>query len=263
MNLPVNNKRLGQHFLKDKRVINAIASDFHDKAEVILEVGAGPGNLSGALLAINRPFKAIEKDRRFSTLLNRQINPETLLFADALKLNFPELIQKWGWTGQKVWLVSNLPYNAATPLLIKFIKTSDIHYMTLMFQKEVAEKIISPAKQKTKKMNSLQALCQTYFDIKRLIQVPSAAFSPAPKVDSSVLSFVRKQNPAVSLEQFSNYEKFLRSIFQFKRKQIKNNFKTLIPMEKIDKTLQALKIDPTQRAETLLLDDIHFIYKNI
>ena len=136
--------------------------------------------------------------------------------------------------------------------MLKFLKHPEIKFCTLMFQKEVAQKIylgLFPAKKQSKEMNSLHALCANYFDISLLKVVPPEEFSPPPKVDSAVVSLTRKSCPKVPLESWNSYEKFLRVLFQNRRKQMGKNLKGIISKDQMNE----LGISPERRAETLSL----------
>lgn len=250
MSLPIANKHLGQHFLKDSKIIETITSDHQDGDHAILEIGPGPAILTPHLAARGRPFAVIEMDRRFEELL-RPIT-DNIHIGDALKVDLDQFIADI-FPDQEVLLVSNLPYNVSVPLLTKFIATPAITRMTLMFQKEVADKVYNESKNG---MGSLRALTGAYFDVKPLCKVPPGAFIPAPKVDSAVISLRRKETPLVPLDQMKIYETFLRLVFSQKRKQIGSVLKSRFSAEEIESSLASINHNRTIRAEALTLDDI-------
>lgn len=258
--LPFANKSLGQHFLRDKQVIQKITSDFESEAEAIIEVGPGPGILTEFLAQKNLPFTVIEKDERFPELLEKFLPREQILLTDALEVNLQELIKEKGWENKKIWLVSNLPYNVSTPLLIKFIQVPEIKMMSLMFQREVADKVFAFDTKPEKAMNSLMALSQTYFNISLLCKVKPGAFNPPPKVDSAVLSFKRIEDPVVPLQNWKKLESFLRTVFQFKRKQLGKVLKGYSTEEKIQIALSHIGKEKNIRAEAITLTDIQNLF---
>ena len=206
MSLPRANKNLGQHFLKDQSVINKICNDFSDEAQLIYEVGPGPGILTKHLTNHELPFEVFEKDDRFPELLADWVKPEDIHLCDATTIDFQKHQDESIHKGKKTWLVSNLPYNVGVPLLMNFIRSPNIKYMTLMLQKEVGLKIRPDTnKKKFKDMSSLMALTQNYFDVKTLCLVPPGAFIPPPKVDSIVISLKRLESPVIALEQIDSY----------------------------------------------------------
>ena len=259
--LPQANKALGQHFLRSEKVITDITEDFKDVAKGMIEIGPGPGILTEGLSKHQLPFYLIEKDERFPELLKEFVAPENIHSGDALEVNLEEKIKEWKL--ENVWLVSNLPYNVSTPLLINFLQTPSLKWMTLMFQREVADKVFAIDTRKGKAMNSLMALSQTFFEVKLLCKVPPGAFSPPPKVDSAVLSFIRIEEPVIPLEDFKKYEKFLRHLFQFKRKQVGKILKSYAPKEQVEQTLEKLQIPPSARAESFNLEEIQLLFKNL
>lgn len=264
--LPLANKALGQHFLVDQKIITKITSDFESEAGAILEIGPGPGILTESLSQKGKELHVIDKDERFPEYLNQFVKEKNIHITDALDWDLEGGFKDWGWKGdnpKSVWLVSNLPYNVSTPLLINFLQAPSIKYMTLMFQREVADKVYAFDTREGKAMNSLMALSQTYFEVKVLCRVPPGAFSPPPKVDSAVLSFIRKENPVVPLEDFRKFEKFLRGLFQFKRKQMGKILKSHFPTEKIAEAMDEVGLEPTLRAEALNLEKIQQLYNSL
>jgi 16S rRNA (adenine1518-N6/adenine1519-N6)-dimethyltransferase len=260
MKYPQANKDLGQHFLKDQNVINKITELPDEDVDVILEIGPGPGVLSENLTKLNRPYKVIEADRRFHEYLISHLPEENIIFADALEFDLEEAFKIWGWEDKKIWLVSNLPYNISAPLTIKFLQQREISYMSLMYQREVASKILGDGKKN--EQGSLLVLCQNFFDVESLCKVAKGAFNPPPKVESQVLSYYRKNEVEVALEEFSEFESFLRKLFSFKRKQLGTVLKNYFPKDKIDNVLNLTAIDVKIRAEALSLEQVYRLYRN-
>ncbi|MGK0367311.1 MAG: 16S rRNA (adenine1518-N6/adenine1519-N6)-dimethyltransferase [Thermoproteota archaeon] len=258
-NLPKANKELGQHFLTSPKVINMITNDFKEQADVIFEVGPGPAILSKKLSDHKKPYYIIEKDSRFLEYVKGLTADKRIFITDALKFNWSEFLTNENLQLKKCWMVSNLPYNIGVPLLMSFVVQTPIQFMTLMFQKEVGQKTITD--DNNKKMSSLKGLCQNYFKCKTLLKVPPGAFSPPPKVDSIVVSYVRIEKPVVSLNDFKYFEAFLRTTFQFRRKQLKQNLKQVVPAAKLGEIIDENIIALTRRAETLSMAEIHYLFK--
>ena len=263
MSFPTAYKSFGQHFLHCQKTIHTITSDFKEDDDAILEIGPGPGILTKLLAHKSRPFKVIEKDSRFLEVLKKYLPQDCIYCQDALAFDLEDFLKEWKWQNKKIWLVSNLPYNISAPLFIKFIQYPSIHHMTLMFQKEVAEKMLSPKAFQKNNMNSLMAIAQTYFKIQLLEKVSPGAFSPPPQVESVVLSFQRIYNPVIPLEHFSFYESFLRTLFQFKRKQIGKVLQSFVISQKICSLLRHLEIESSKRAESFQLEEIQLLYKEV
>ena len=248
---PLANKKLGQHFLHDTHIIEKITGPAPPKTDAIVEVGPGRGALTRHLAEHPLPLHLVEKDRRFAPLLTPFVPAERLHFQDALETDWNSLLQPF----RKVWLVSNLPYNAGSPLLIQFLHCPSIATMTLMFQREVADKILNPP------MNSLMALVQTYCTCHRLLRVPPGAFSPPPQVHSTVICLTRKQSPPIPLEKFDRYEHFLRKLFSHRRKQVQNVLWQIASPEKVATVLKKAHLNPTHRAESFNLHQVQVLYK--
>ena len=241
-------KRLGQHFLHDTHVIEKIATTVPAGVDAIVEVGPGKGALTRILAEHPLPLHLIEKDKRFATLLAPLVSDGRIHFQDALEMDFSHLPSK------NIWLVSNLPYNVSVPLIRKFTLCPAITTMTLMFQKEVAEKVLSPM------MNSLKALVQNYFSCRRLLKVPPGAFSPPPQVHSTVITFFRLKNPIVPLNELNDYEQFLRRLFNHRRKQVQKILRQMFPDGKGEAFLKEKGWEGSLRTESFHLTEIQMLY---
>ena len=262
LELPSADKSLGQHFLRDSNIIHKICSDFKNAAEAIVEIGPGPGILTEHLVKLGLPYYVIEKDSRFEVYLDQFLKPEQVTMGDALQVNLKTFFEEKHIQDKKIWLVSNLPYNVASPLLINFLQAPEIKFMTLMFQKEVADKVFPFATTKNF-MSSLLVLSQAYFECDLLAKVPPGAFAPPPKVDSAVLTMTRRDTPLVPLSEFRALEKFLRSMFSQKRKQLGGVLKAYYPQPKIEASFNELNIATTIRAEALTLDQVLDLYRKL
>lgn len=250
------NKKFGQHFLNSEKIIQAICEDDQTSGRDLkycLEIGPGPGILTKHLKEKERPFKVIEIDSRFIDDLKNLIGADNVVNQDALDINFEELFTENGWN-ESIWLVSNLPYNVAAPLMINFFPVLPIQRMTLMMQKEMADRIIPPNPKKSS--NPLATYAKCFFDIKKLVHVPPGAFSPPPKVDSTVLSFERLDQSIIQIEDYQSLLKFGRGIFSTPRKQLLKVAKTNLAGTDWPKILEACDIPPTIRAEALSFEQV-------
>ncbi len=260
---PKANKDLGQHYLRDRSIIEKIVTDFKDEAEAIIEVGPGPATLTRDLAATGLPFYVVERDERFLPILGEFLKSEQIVHSDALQIDWAQFInEREDLRGKKVWLVSNLPYNISAPLTLNFVQAGSIEYMSLMYQLEVGRKI-APIAGESNSMNSLMGLCQTYYQVKTLCKVAPGAFAPPPQVQSVVLSFKREPEPRFELAQWRQLEKFLRLCFSQKRKQLAGVLKSSYPIEKVKTALQELDAPATVRAEALSLEQMHNLYAKL
>ncbi len=261
MKAPKADKSLGQHYLKDKKVINGICADFAEDSHSIIEVGPGPGAISRGLAALSKDYWVVEKDERFPPLLSEFIPTEKIVLTDALSIKWDHFIAE-NKLSSPVWLASNLPYNISSVLFISFVYSEKIDFMTLMFQKEVGEKIVDHPHEKDD-MNSLKAFGQAFFETKTLFKVLPGAFNPPPKVDSIVISLKRREKSLIDSSEKKQYESFLRLLFSQKRKQMGNVLKSKIPAEKLMPSLQESGISPTIRAERLKLEEVVLLYNKL
>lgn len=257
------NKNLGQHFLRDQKIIETIANDFAKVSDALIEVGPGPAVLTPTLAGHKIPFHVIEKDERFPEILVSHVKEQNIHLTDALEVDYSQFIHEHFPDSKNVWLVSNLPYNVGTPLTILFLKCPSIKYMTLMYQKEVAEKVYSFQRKEDNAANSLGALLLTYFDVKLLLKVPPGAFSPPPKVDSVVLSYVRIENPVIPFNELNKFEKFLRALFAQKRKQMGNVLKATYSNAQLSEAFVKNNLTSQMRAEVLTLEQIQQLYRTL
>ncbi|MFP6712505.1 MAG: 16S rRNA (adenine(1518)-N(6)/adenine(1519)-N(6))-dimethyltransferase RsmA [Rhodospirillales bacterium] len=238
---------LGQHFLFDQNLTDRIARAAGDLNEVsVIEVGPGPGGLTRSLLAHNpKHLFAIERDRRCIEALEelKPIFPGklTIVSADALKFD----ISTSGDAPRRI--VANLPYNISTALLINWLRQIEsIDQMTLMFQKEVVDRIVAEPSNKTYGRLSIitQWLCDTRFEF----HVDRQAFTPPPKIMSSVLTLKPRSEPLYAAK-FEDMEKVTATAFGQRRKMLRSSLKPL------DIDIAAIGIDPTARAENLSIEE--------
>ena len=218
-------KSLGQNFLIDQNIINKIINVVDIKNKNVLEIGPGTGNLTLEILK-KSPKKVIlvEKDIFLSSLLEEKFRENIeIINKDILKIDENILCD------QSLIVFGNLPYNISTEILSKWIlnlKKNKIwfSYLVLMFQKEVADRIIS--KFNTKDYGRLSVLANWRLKIKKILDVNAASFKPKPKVDSTVLFFEPKKN-FFEFNNPKNLEKITRIFFMHRRKMIKKPYKQL------------------------------------
>lgn len=260
------NKDFGQHFLTDQNIIKKICENFTEECDAIFEIGPGPGVLTEHLVKLKKPFFAIEIDERFIQHLESMDTNLKVINKDVLKVDLQQILQEQFQGCSKILCVSNLPYNISAPIISRLVKINSISYLTLMMQKEVAEKILPPENARNS-MNSLLCLTQSFFSVNKLVHVPPGAFSPPPKVQSSVLSFARKQMvEATEKEIFTSkdeFEGFLRKIFAERRKQLGTVLKKHYDKERIQQEFSRLSLDTRQRSETLSLQDVQSLFINL
>jgi len=245
-------KSLGQNFLKDPHYLNRIA----DAAQVgpgdqVLEIGPGLGHLTTVLTHRAQKVLAIEVDDRLIPHLQeefRAVSNLELLHADALEYDYGSLNGQWK-------VVANLPYYISTPIIQKLILHREKFIsLTLMLQKEVAERIASPPG--GKEYGYLSVLVQ-YFTVPKIeFKVPPGAFTPRPEVDSIVITLTLRDRPAVMVKDESFFFRVIKAAFSQRRKTLRNSLKQLgTPEEKMHKVVNNTGIDLGRRAETLTVEE--------
>ena len=263
-------KSLGQNFLLDLNITDKIArlaghSAGNLTGKTVIEVGCGPGGLTRSLLG-QSPARVIviEKDHRCVHALRelvQQLFPEMLQITegDALKFDYSQ------FGDDKPIIVANLPYNIATPLLIGWLEQiHTIGGMTLMFQKEVAERIV--ASPNSKVYGRLSVMSQWLTKAEIVLRLPARAFTPAPKVDSCVVRFTPRTLPPDQQLPFADVEEVVAHLFNQRRKMIKAQLKRWTPDPESflsQPALAASGILPTFRAEQLNVEQFIILTKII
>lgn len=244
-------KALGQNFLFDLNLTRRIARAAGPlEGFTVIEIGPGPGGLTRALLmegatnviAIERDDRALAALAEISAAYPGKL---TVIPGDALQTDYARLA-----AGTPTKIVANLPYNIATPLLIGWIGSGEwppfYESLTLMFQKEVAERIV--AKSGGKEFGRLSVLCQYRTTAKKLFDVNRSAFTPPPKVTSSIVQLIPKPKPEPEC-RLEVLERVTAAAFGQRRKMLRASLRSLLPEP--EALLGALGIDPELRAEQL------------
>ena len=243
-------KALGQNFILDRQLLARIAAIPGPLAgQRVYEVGPGPGGLTGALLEGGAKVTAVERDARCLPAL-RELqdlvgNRLQVIEADALHIDEAAV------AGPAAHVVANLPYNIATPLLLKWLADPWPPWwasLTLMFQKEVAERIV--ARPDTEAYGRLSVAAQWRARARIAMTVNRSAFVPPPKVTSAVVHIEPGETPAGAT--FSALEKLTAAAFGQRRKMLRSSLKALPGA--LD-ALEELGIDAQRRAETLSVED--------
>jgi len=242
-------KSLGQNFLTDRNILEKIVNVTAIKNKIIFEVGPGTGNLTSFILK-NKPKKVfvVEKDNDLAEKLNINFGDQlTVINDDILNINENLLFD------DKVTVFGNLPYNISTEILSKWIINLKDNFwfdhLILMFQKEVAERIISAFNKST--YGRLSILANWKLNVKKICDIKPESFSPRPKIDSSLLFFTPKKN-FFKLKNPKNLEKVTRIFFSQRRKMLKKPFNQLFNGDK--KIIDKLKIDLNLRPQNLDFD---------
>ena len=242
-------KSLGQNFLIDKNIINKITSTVSIKGNEVLEVGPGTGNLTKEILK-NNPSKIylVEKDTFLAENLKEIIDERVKIFNEDI-LKFDEnLLSK-----NKIIVFGNLPYNVSTEILSTWITKLKNDYwfsdLVLMFQKEVADRII--AQFNSSNYGRLSILANWRLNINKICDISPECFSPRPKIQSSLIHFTPKKTFA-EIEDPLNLEKITRIFFSHRRKMLKKPFNQIFNGN--NGLLEKLNIDLNLRPQNLDFD---------
>ena len=240
-------RSLGQNFLIDQNIIQKIVNIAEIGNKEILEVGPGTGNLTSEILKKNpKKIYLVEKDNDLSNLLKDKFDKKITLFNDDI-LNFDEQ----SLSTNQIIVFGNLPYNISTEILCKWIINLKSEFcwfnkLILMFQKEVADRIISDFN--TRNYGRLAILTNWRLKVKKIFDIGPECFSPRPKIDSSVLYFEPKSN-FIKIKEPKNIEKISRVFFNNRRKMLKKPYNQLFNGNQ--KILDKLKINLNLRPQNL------------
>ena len=214
-------KSLGQNFLIDREVLEKIVSVTDIVNKEVLEIGPGSGNLTAYILK-QKPKKlyVVEKDDDLAILLKEKFSTEIeIINDDVLKVSEDKI------SDQKLSVFGNLPYNISTEILSKWILNIGSNFwfesLVLMFQKEVADRIVSEFN--NSKYGRLSILSSWKLNVKKILDIKPQSFSPRPKIDSSLLLFTPREN-FFKLKDPKNLEKITRIFFSQRRKMLKKPF---------------------------------------
>ncbi len=243
-------KSLGQNFLIDKNIIKKILNLTDLCKKNIIEIGPGKGALTEEIIKRNpKSLTLIEKDNQLTNrLILRYSNKKSIniINTDILKFNFKNIKKK------KLIVIGNLPYNISSQILIKLLRISNIEYkisdIILMFQKELAEKIVGNFE--SKNYGRLSIITNLKLKLEKKFLVSPNCFFPKPKVTSMVLHLKTFKNSKYRVKKLSNLEKITNIFFSNRRKKINKNIKKVLNKKKLDKireldlNLRAEKIKP-------------------
>lgn len=262
-------KKFGQNFLINEDILDNIVdiSDVSSEDDVI-EIGPGIGALTAKLAKRAHKVLAVEIDHELISVLSQTLANYTnisVLESDILKVDFDEVIKRFGLNNDHIKIVANLPYYITTPILLFLLKQKEVHFesITVMVQKEVAERMTSTPGNKD--YGSLTLLIQYYMNAELVLKVDKTCFMPQPKVDSAVVNLTKKSD----FVHFNNEEslfKVIRECFNHRRKNLLNNLVNLTGKKNKTILLQIfdeMNIDKNIRAEKLTLKQFMILTDNL
>ena len=265
------NKSLGQNFLISNEVVEKIinASDIKEN-DMVIEIGPGLGTLTKFLLQKAKKVLCVELDKKMIKILNDRFsncNNFELINEDTLKVNLKKIIEDNKKTEQiaNVKIVANLPYYITTPIIMKLLEEKlDIESITVMIQKEVADRLIEiPGGKNT---GAITYTVYYYCESEKIIEVPNNSFIPEPDVTSEVIKMNLRKEPAVKIQEPKIMFMIIKSAFMQRRKTLLNaltNTKVFINKNEGLNILKKLNLNENIRAEELSIQDFANIAKAI
>ena len=244
--MPRAKRRLGQHFLTDRRILERIADALEaTAADTVLEIGPGPGGLTEALAERAGRLVAIEKDADLIPALRARVPGARIVEGDALDADWHAL------AGPEPLVAGNIPYNITSPLIDKALVPPRPRRIVFLVQKEVADRV--GAAPGTGAYGALSVGVQAVARAERLFTVPAGAFHPRPQVDSAVLRLTPLPEPTVSDAEVEPFRRLVVGLFGFRRKQLGRGLRELTGWEapRAEAALGAAGIAPSSRPETV------------
>ena len=252
-------KSMGQNFLIDASIPAAIADASGANAENgVLEIGPGVGALTVELAKRAGKVVSIELDRALSPILDETLSTHSnaeIIWGDALKLDLSALAEE-KFPGLTPIVCANLPYNITSPILEKLIRTPCFQTVTVLLQKEVAERLAAP--DGSADGGAFTLFLRYYMEPQMMFTVSREAFLPRPKVDSAVLRCVRRTRPAVETDDEAHLFRVMRGAFLLRRKTLVNSLAAALPevsKETIRDAVTACGLSETVRGERLTLQN--------
>lgn len=246
-------KSLGQNFLKDENVVDRIVDSAHlSKEDVVLEIGPGIGVMTDKMAEQAGKVVAVEIDSKLIPILDETLahhDNVVVVNSDILKTDLEVLRQAY-FSHRRPKIIANLPYYITTPIIMMFLESGfDFESMTVMMQKEVADRIIAPPGGKT--YGALSVMVQYHTQVERVLEVPKGAFVPEPGVQSVVLRLSRHEEPIVSVASQGMFSRTVKGAFSTRRKTLLNALSNEFPKEQVREALALAEVDPGLRAEKL------------
>ena len=256
-------KSFGQNFLTDTNILQKIVDTSEiDKNVNVIEIGPGIGALTEFLAESAAEVMAFEIDDRLVPILAdtlRDFDNVTVVNQDILKVDLAQYIAEFKNPDLPIKVVANLPYYITTPILMHLIESGiPFSEFVVMMQREVADRI--SAQPNTKAYGSLSIAVQYYMTAKVAFIVPRTVFVPAPNVDSAILKMVRRDQPAVAVQDEKFFFKVSKASFVHRRKTLWNNLTSYFGKSegtkaKLTAALEQAELSPSIRGEALTLAD--------
>lgn len=252
-------RNLGQNFLIDKNIIDKIIAGTEiGPQDTVLEIGPGMGVITAEAAAQAKKVIAVEVDKSLLPILAETLagcDNVRIINEDILKLDIDKIIAEETASGGEAKVIGNLPYYITTPIIMKLLEETTVKSITIMMQKEVADRI--KAAPGSKIYGAISVAVQYYCQVEKIADVPKTVFIPQPQVDSVVLRLVRRGEPAVEVLDKGIFFACVKAGFGQRRKTLLNSLQTVRGTSKamIEESLAAAGVEAGRRAETLSLEE--------
>ncbi len=252
-------KRLGQHFLHHRSILERIADALEaPPGAAVLEIGPGQGGLTRVLVDRGFQVTAIEKDTDLARLVTEQLPSVRVIVADALKVDWRDLVP----SGAR-YIIGNIPYNITSPLLARALIAPLPVRIVFLMQEEVADRIV--ARPGPGDYGALSVGIQTVATPEKLFRVPAGAFHPRPRVDSAVVRITPREEPLLRPGEEAGFRSMVVGLFSVRRKQIGRGLREItgLPSETVQELLARAGVGPTVRPETLGPEEMVRLYRAV
>lgn len=249
-------KKFGQNFLKDSSVLNKIIQSIPENEKNLVEIGPGLGDLTNELIKVGNVTSYEIDTELYEILCSKFGNNIKLICNDALKV-----WENSSLSDKEYFLVANLPYYVATKMVLNALDDDLCRGFVVMVQKEVAEKFC--AKIGDREFSSLSIISSLNGDIELLFDVLGTSFDPPPKVTSSVMKFIKKDEKVLKKQDYIKFKDFLKICFLSPRKTLIKNLSSEFSKDKLKEVFLNIDIKPTSRAHEVDVTSYIKIFLNL
>ncbi len=254
-------KRLGQNFLVDENIIETILDTADvNKEDIVVEIGSGLGFVTENLVNMAKKVYAIELDEDMVVELSKiKADNLEIIHQDILKTDLSQF-------GENLKIVANIPYYITSPIIAHLLGEIDdidnknrksVSEVVLLVQYEVAKRLSASENSPSKEFGLLSILAQFYSDVEFIKKVSAKSFFPSPKVESAIVKLTVKNEPLLTLSNYTFFKKVIKSCFATRRKNIKNSLINAgFAKNSVEKTLKELQINENRRGETLSIEQM-------
>lgn len=257
-------RRLGQHFLRDPRILDRIVDALDPvPTDAVLEIGPGEGTLTRRLLARVAKVVALERDHALAAALAESGEEGLVVGAvDAMECAWDEAMRAAGVPGA-FKVVGNIPYYITSPLIDRALQYPQVPLVVFLVQREVADRLA--AEPGSKAYGALSVGVQAYAEVERLFTVRAGSFRPPPEVDSAVVRLRRRAVPLVAHGHRAAFREFVVALFGQRRKQLGRSLRSVVEMEAAatEPVLEAVGVDPSRRVETLTPQQLAQLFRAV